>query len=112
MEAGLKARSENDSVSSDEKQQLLAYLRKTHGEADAEPDVTALSRTDVPALIARVRTLEAALHPFAEAVDDIDHNDKDDWHTWEHPVGMAVTLGEFRAAREALKGTDTDNAKD
>lgn len=29
VEAGLKARSENDAVTSDEKQQLLAYLRKT-----------------------------------------------------------------------------------
>jgi len=44
VEAGLKARSENDSVSSDEKQQLLAYLRKTHGEADAEPRKITLKR--------------------------------------------------------------------
>lgn len=44
VEAGLKARSESDSVSSDEKQQLLAYLRKTHGEADAEPRKITLKR--------------------------------------------------------------------
>ncbi|MDY6840276.1 MAG: translation initiation factor IF-2 [Pseudomonadota bacterium] len=44
VEAGLKARSENDSVSSDEKQQLLAYLRKTHGEAGAEPSKITLKR--------------------------------------------------------------------
>ncbi|MEO9524392.1 MULTISPECIES: translation initiation factor IF-2 [Marinobacter] len=44
VEAGLKARSENDSVSSDEKQQLLAYLRKTHGEADSEPRKITLKR--------------------------------------------------------------------
>ena len=31
VEAGLKARSEGDSVTSDEKQQLLTYLRKNHG---------------------------------------------------------------------------------
>ncbi|WP_404365031.1 translation initiation factor IF-2 [Marinobacter sp.] len=44
VEAGLKARSENDSVTSDEKQQLLAYLRKNHGESDAEPRKITLKR--------------------------------------------------------------------
>ncbi len=44
VEAGLKARSENDAVTSDEKQQLLAYLRKTHGEAEAEPSKITLKR--------------------------------------------------------------------
>ncbi|MCK7545485.1 translation initiation factor IF-2 [Marinobacter bryozoorum] len=44
VEAGLKARSENDSVTSDEKQQLLAYLRKNHGEAEAEPKKITLKR--------------------------------------------------------------------
>ncbi|GGE53698.1 translation initiation factor IF-2 [Streptosporangium jomthongense] len=44
VEAGLKARSENDSVTSDEKQQLLAYLRKNHGEAGAEPRKITLKR--------------------------------------------------------------------
>ncbi|HET8850585.1 MAG TPA: translation initiation factor IF-2 N-terminal domain-containing protein, partial [Marinobacter sp.] len=44
VEAGLKARSENDTVTSDEKQQLVAHLRKTHGEADAEPRKITLKR--------------------------------------------------------------------
>ena len=44
VEAGLKARSENDTVTSDEKQQLVAYLRKNHGEADAEPRKITLKR--------------------------------------------------------------------
>ncbi|MDV2080561.1 translation initiation factor IF-2 [Marinobacter xestospongiae] len=44
VEAGLKARSENDSVSSEEKQQLLAFLRKNHGESDAEPRKITLKR--------------------------------------------------------------------
>tara|TARA_R110002111_G_scaffold43557_7_gene79549 strand:- start:4735 stop:7296 length:2562 start_codon:yes stop_codon:yes gene_type:complete len=44
VEAGLRARSEGDAVSSDEKQQLLAYLRKTHGEAGAEPNKITLKR--------------------------------------------------------------------
>ncbi|WP_148864170.1 translation initiation factor IF-2 [Marinobacter fonticola] len=44
VEAGLKARSENDAVSSDEKQQLLAFLRKNHGESDADPRKITLKR--------------------------------------------------------------------
>ena len=44
VEAGLSARSESDSVSSDEKQQLLAYLRKNHGESDDEPRKITLKR--------------------------------------------------------------------
>ncbi|MBS3804567.1 MAG: translation initiation factor IF-2 associated domain-containing protein, partial [Oleiphilaceae bacterium] len=44
VEAGLKARSENDSVTNDEKQQLLTYLRKNHGESDAEPQKITLKR--------------------------------------------------------------------
>lgn len=44
VEAGLEARSENDAVTGDEKQQLLAYLRKNHGEADAEPRKITLKR--------------------------------------------------------------------
>lgn len=42
VEAGLKARSKDDSVTSDEKQQLLAYLRKSHG--DPEPQKITLKR--------------------------------------------------------------------
>ncbi|MFV8570075.1 translation initiation factor IF-2 [Marinobacter sp. SBS5] len=44
VEAGLKARSENDAVSSDEKQQLLDYLRKSHGDGEAEPTKITLKR--------------------------------------------------------------------
>ncbi|MBJ6136862.1 translation initiation factor IF-2 [Marinobacter litoralis] len=44
VEAGLKARSENDAVSSDEKQQLLDYLRKSHGDGEAEPRKITLKR--------------------------------------------------------------------
>ncbi|MCH8499443.1 MAG: translation initiation factor IF-2 [Marinobacter sp.] len=42
-EAGLSARTETDSVTSEEKQQLLAYLRKTHGD-EAEPKKITLKR--------------------------------------------------------------------
>jgi translation initiation factor IF-2 len=44
VEAGLKARSEKDAVSSDEKQQLLTYLRKNHGDSEAEPQKITLKR--------------------------------------------------------------------
>ncbi|WP_018404132.1 translation initiation factor IF-2 [Marinobacter gelidimuriae] len=44
VEAGLKARSENDAVSSDEKQQLLTYLRKNHGDSEAKPQKITLKR--------------------------------------------------------------------
>merc|ERR1712093_517405 len=80
VEAGLKARSENDSVSSDEKQQLLTYLRKTHGEADAEPRKITLKRKTTTTLKAgkaktvnvevrkrRTYIKRAELQPEAEA---------------------------------------------
>ena len=80
VEAGLKARSENDSVSSDEKQQLLAYLRKPHGEADAEPRKITLKRKTTTTLKAgkaktvnvevrkrRTYIKRAELQPEAEA---------------------------------------------
>jgi translation initiation factor IF-2 len=80
VEAGLKARSEKDSVSSDEKQQLLAYLRKTHGEAGAEPSKITLKRKTTTTLKAgkaktvnvevrkrRTYIKRAELQPEAEA---------------------------------------------
>ncbi|MBW0147473.1 translation initiation factor IF-2 [Marinobacter arenosus] len=80
VEAGLKARSETDSVSSDEKQQLLAYLRKNHGEADSEPRKITLKRKTTTTLKAgkaktvnvevrkrRTYIKRAELQPEAEA---------------------------------------------
>ena len=80
VEAGLKARSENDAVTSDEKQQLLAYLRKTNGEADAEPRKITLKRKTTTTLKAgkaktvnvevrkrRTYIKRAELQPEAEA---------------------------------------------
>ncbi|MFL1455240.1 translation initiation factor IF-2 [Marinobacter sp. GN3S48] len=58
VEAGLKARSESDSVSSDEKQQLLAYLRKNHGDGGAEPNKITLKRKTTTTLKAgRAKTV-------------------------------------------------------
>ncbi len=80
VEAGLKARSENDAVTSDEKQQLLAYLRKNHGEAGAEPQKITLKRKTTTTLKAgkaktvnvevrkrRTYIKRAELQPEAEA---------------------------------------------
>ncbi len=58
VEAGLKARSEEDSVTSDEKQQLLTYLRKNHGESEAEPKKITLKRKTTTTLKAgRAKTV-------------------------------------------------------
>ena len=58
VEAGLKARSEAASVTSDEKQQLLTYLRKNHGESEAEPKKITLKRKTTTTLKAgRAKTV-------------------------------------------------------
>ena len=58
VEAGPKARSEADSVTSDEKQQLLTYLRKNHGESEAEPKKITLKRKTTTTLKAgRAKTV-------------------------------------------------------
>ena len=58
VEAGLQARSENDAVSSDVKQQLLAYLRKNHGDTNAEPNKITLKRKTTTTLKAgRAKTV-------------------------------------------------------
>ncbi|MBL3555619.1 MULTISPECIES: translation initiation factor IF-2 [Marinobacter] len=58
VEAGLKARSEEDSVTSDEKQQLLTYLRKNHGESEVEPNKITLKRKTTTTLKAgRAKTV-------------------------------------------------------
>ncbi|NMT62249.1 translation initiation factor IF-2 [Marinobacter orientalis] len=58
VEAGLKARSEEDSVTSDEKQQLLTYLRKNHGEDESEPKKITLKRKTTTTLKAgRAKTV-------------------------------------------------------
>ena len=43
-DAGLAARSEGDAVSDDEKQTLLTFLKKSHGEDDGEPKQITLKR--------------------------------------------------------------------
>ncbi|QBM19179.1 hypothetical protein MARI_33240 [Marinobacter sp. JH2] len=80
VEAGLQARSENDAVSGDEKQQLLDYLRKSHGDDEAEPRKITLKRKTTTTLKAgkaktvnvevrkrRTYVKRAELHPEPEA---------------------------------------------
>jgi len=105
VEAGLKARSEGDSVSSDEKQQLLAYLRKTHGEAGAEPNKITLKRKTTTTLKAGkaktvnvevrkrrtyVKRAELAPEPEAEAPEALQEEQKVEQPQAEATVDVAA----------------------
>jgi translation initiation factor IF-2 len=79
VEAGLKARSGDDSVSSDEKQQLLAYLRKNHGDGTEPQKITLKRKTTTTLKAGKAKTVNvevrkrrtyikrAELQPEAEA---------------------------------------------
>ena len=56
----------------------------------------------------RIKELEAALVPFADACRyNIDPDDTEEWRDneslWEAPAAMALTVGDLRAARSAIK---------
>ncbi|AFP32273.1 translation initiation factor IF-2 [Marinobacter sp. BSs20148] len=113
VESGLKARSENDAVSSDEKQQLLTYLRKNHGDSEAEPQKITLKRKTTTTLkagkaksvnvevrkhrtyIKRAETqLESAEEPVVEApVTSLEATT-----TVETPVAATEAVTETKAA--------------
>lgn len=62
---------------------------------------TGFGRGPLLALRDRIAELEAALKPFAEAVERCDG--KDDWEfVWR------IKIGDLRAARAALKGENSD----
>ena len=46
-----------------------------------------------------------ALEPFAKAIEDwVDRpEDPDSRNVWEHPIGLNVTLGDFRRAADAIR---------
>ncbi|MBQ0746791.1 MAG: translation initiation factor IF-2 [Marinobacter sp.] len=105
VEAGLRARSEGDAVSSDEKQQLLAYLRKTHGEAGAEPNKITLKRKTTTTLKAGkaktvnvevrkrrtyVKRAELAPEPEAETPEVLQEEQKAEQPQAEPTVNEAV----------------------
>ena len=58
-----------------------------------------------------IMRLEAALKPFADAIegrcdDDLGLDDKD---IWEHDIAENITMGDLRAARAAIVGKDEQN---
>ncbi|SHK23082.1 bacterial translation initiation factor 2 (bIF-2) [Marinobacter antarcticus] len=121
VEAGLKARSENDAVSSDEKQQLLAYLRKTHGEADAEPNKITLKRKTTTTLKAGkaktvnvevrkrrtyVKRAENAPEPEAEAPEELQEAPKVEQPQEGPAVNVAPTQAGAEAADDAVKAEE------
>jgi hypothetical protein len=63
---------------------------------------------DFGAISDRIGDLEDALRPFAEACDNcIGDDEAEKASTWEHPVGMEVTIGHFRSARATLSGSSS-----
>ncbi|MDO6443210.1 MULTISPECIES: translation initiation factor IF-2 [unclassified Marinobacter] len=121
VEAGLKARSENDAVSSDEKQQLLAYLRKTHGEAGAEPNKITLKRKTTTTLKAGkaktvnvevrkrrtyVKRAELTPEPEAEAPEELQEEQKVEPQPTETAADVAAEQApqvEAEAPAESVK---------
>jgi translation initiation factor IF-2 len=57
VEAGLSARSEDDAVSNDEKQQLLAYLRKNHGDGTEPQKITLKRKTTTTLKAGKAKTV-------------------------------------------------------
>lgn len=51
---------------------------------------------------ARAERAEAALRPFANALDPNDDREPDDWDLWEAPEALDITIGHLRAARAVL----------
>lgn len=99
-------------MDSEEVLRRLKFWRDTLG-AGSELKHEALTQA-IDALAAerqRAERAEAALRPFAEAVDDAgdaetDHMDAD---AWEHPLAMAVKVGDFHHARAVLDEKETDD---
>lgn len=66
-------------------------------------------------LIAAAPELLEALAPFATALSDWgdDSRQPDRWNTWEHPLAIGVTIGDFRRAAAAIaKATQSPTSED
>ncbi|MFT5986663.1 MAG: translation initiation factor IF-2 [Pseudomonadales bacterium] len=113
VESGLKARSENDAVSSDEKQQLLTYLRKNHGDSEAEPQKITLKRKTTTTLKAGkaksvnvevrkhrtyIKRAETQLESAEEAVVEAPVTSLEATTTVEAPVAATEAVIETKAA--------------
>jgi translation initiation factor IF-2 len=105
VEAGLKARSENDAVSSDEKQQLLAYLRKNHGDSEAEPQKITLKRKTTTTLKAgKAKSVNVEVRKRRTYIKRAETQSDE---AEEAVVEAPVTLVEASAAVEATTAAET-----
>jgi translation initiation factor IF-2 len=118
VESGLKARSENDAVSSDEKQQLLTYLRKNHGDSEAEPQKITLKRKTTTTLKAGkaksvnvevrkhrtyIKRAETQLESAEEAVVETPVTSLEATTTVEAPVAATEAVIETKAAEAKVE---------
>ena len=73
--------------------------------SEALAELLGRARGERDRLAANCAALRGALKPFAKAaescIDEFDGPDRND--TWEHAVGMEVTIGDFRASRQAFE---------
>lgn len=105
VEAGLKARSENDAVSSDEKQQLLAYLRKNHGDSEAEPQKITLKRKTTTTLKAgKAKSVNVEVRKHRTYIKRAETQPES---AEEAVVETPVTLAEATTAVEATTTVET-----
>ncbi|MDG5500808.1 translation initiation factor IF-2 [Marinobacter sp. BGYM27] len=116
VEAGLSARSESDSVSSDEKQQLLAYLRKNHGESDDEPRKITLKRKTTTTLKAgsgagRAKTVNVEVRKKRTYIKRAESQQPEDESVAEEAVANDAAVeapAPVEAAAEAPKPAETE----
>jgi translation initiation factor IF-2 len=105
VEAGLKARSENDAVSSDEKQQLLAYLRKNHGDSEVEPQKITLKRKTTTTLKAgKAKSVNVEVRKHRTYIKRAETQPES---AEEAVVETPVTLAEATTAVEATTTVET-----
>ena len=71
---------------------------------EAASEILKAART-ILRLRAENEKLRAALKPFADAADDIEHGDKDSYNLWEHPAAMWITIGDLRNCQRILDGS-------
>jgi len=51
----------------------------------------------------QIATLWEALKPFAEAADNMDGDEPDNWSLWESPEATILTYADLRKARAIVK---------
>ena len=102
----LRQRATTNKVAAAKVQQGGQYVAFHWGKENAFDEVLNLLTKRDSITDANLKSLEEAneaLKPFAEAAENCDDDDKDVWHTWEHPVGMDVSIGDYRRAQAVYK---------